>query len=62
MRVMQGGHDVPDDKLEARFNRTLANLDRVIITLPVVVVFDNTDLARPFRLEAVYRQGRRIAP
>jgi len=62
MRVMQGGHDVPDDKLEARFNRTLANLERAIITLPVVVVFDNTDLARPFRLEAVYRQGRRIWP
>lgn len=53
---------MPDDKLEARFNRTLANLDRAIITLPVVVVFDNTDLARPFRLEAVYRQGRRIWP
>lgn len=62
MRVMQGGHDVPDDKLETRFNRTLANLDRAISTLPVVVVFDNTDLAHPFRLEAVYRRGRRIGP
>jgi len=38
-----------------------ANLERAIATLPVVVIFDNTDLARPFRLEAVYRGGTRIA-
>jgi predicted ABC-type ATPase len=62
MRVMQGGHDVPDEKLEARFQRTLANLDRAIKALPVVIIFDNTDLARPFQLEAVYEKGRRIVP
>jgi predicted ABC-type ATPase len=28
MRVMQGGHDVPSEKLAARFPRTLANLAR----------------------------------
>ena len=60
MRAMQGGHDVPDEKLEARFTRTLANLERAIATLPVVVIFDNTDLARPFRLEAVYHGGKRL--
>ena len=62
MRVMQGGHDVPDEKLEARFKRTLANLERAIKELPVVVVFDNTNLARPFQLEAVYKNGSRIGP
>lgn len=62
MRVMQGGHDVPDEKIEARFQRTLANLERAINALPVVIIFDNTNLARPFRLEAVYEQGRRIGP
>jgi predicted ABC-type ATPase len=62
MRVMQGGHDVPDEKLEARFQRTLANLDRAIKALPVVIIFENTDLARPFQLEAVYEKGRRIVP
>jgi len=51
MRVMQGGHDVPDEKLEARFKRTLANLERSIDELPVVVIFANTNLARPFQLE-----------
>jgi predicted ABC-type ATPase len=30
MRVSQGGHDVPDDKLAARFPRTLENLRRPI--------------------------------
>jgi predicted ABC-type ATPase len=62
MRVMQGGHDVPDEKLEARFQRTLANLERAIKALPVVIIFDNTNLARPFQLEAVYEKGRRIGP
>lgn len=62
MRVAQGGHDVPDEKLETRFDRTLTNLERAIQTLPLVVVFDNTDLARPYRLEAVYRDGAQIGP
>ncbi|MFM8708428.1 MAG: AAA family ATPase [Planctomycetia bacterium] len=60
MRVLQGGHDVPDEKLEKRFKRTLANLERAITTLPLVIAFDNTDLARPFRLEAVYQGGEKI--
>jgi len=62
MRVMQGGHDVPDEKLEARFQRTLANLERAINALPIVVIFDNSNLARPFQLEAVYEKGRRLGP
>lgn len=57
MRVMQGGHDVPDEKLEARFDRTVANLDRAIQRLPVVIIFDNTNLATPYKLEAVYKDG-----
>jgi predicted ABC-type ATPase len=62
MRVMQGGHDVPDEKIEARFQRTLANLERAIKALPVVIIFDNADLARPFQVAAVYEHGRRIGP
>lgn len=60
MRVLQGGHDVPDEKLTSRFPRTLANLERAISMLPVVIVFDNTDLAQPFQLDAVYRNGTRL--
>jgi predicted ABC-type ATPase len=49
MRVMQGGHDVPREKLVARYPRTMANLRRAIRELPHVLVFDNSDLGRPFR-------------
>lgn len=60
MRVSQGGHDVPSDKLVARFPRTLENLSRAIRELPCVLVFDNEDLRRPFRQVAVFANGRRM--
>ncbi len=59
MRVLQGGHDVPGQKLSERFPRTLANLARAIRELPHVLVFDNSDLERPFRKVAEYEGGRR---
>ena len=58
MRVSQGGHDVPDEKLRARFARTEANLKRAIQQLPHVIIYDNSDLARPYRLVANYHQGK----
>ncbi len=48
MRVLQGGHDVPTEKL-ARYPRTLENLARAIRELPHVLVFDNSALLEPFR-------------
>ena len=60
MRVAQGGHDVPTDKLLARFPRTLANLWNAIRELPHVWIYDNDDLRKPFRLVAVFENGRRI--
>jgi len=58
MRVSQGGHDVPSDKLLARFPRTLANLRAAIRELPHVWVFDHDDLDTPFRPVAMFQQGR----
>lgn len=58
MRVSQGGHDVPTDKLIARFPRTLANLARAIRELPCVLVFDNNDMRTPFRRVAVFENGK----
>jgi predicted ABC-type ATPase len=58
MRVSQGGHDVPTEKLTARFPRTLANLSAAIRELPCVLVFDNDDLRNPFRHVAVFTNGR----
>jgi predicted ABC-type ATPase len=57
MRVSQGGHDVPDDKLRSRFSRTLDNLKLAIARLPHVLVFDNSDLSVPYRLVAVFADG-----
>jgi predicted ABC-type ATPase len=58
MRVSQGGHDVPPEKLITRFPRTVANLKAAIQTLPVVLIFDNDDLAAPFRRVAQCRNGK----
>jgi predicted ABC-type ATPase len=58
MRVSQGGHDVPSDKLLTRFPRTLANLKTAIRELPNVLVFDNDDLRTPYRQVAVFQNGK----
>jgi len=60
MRVSQGGHDVPSEKLRLRFPRTIENLKRAIQELPHVLIFDNNDLNSPFRQVAVFEQGRLV--
>lgn len=60
MRVSQGGHDVPAEKLVARFPRTLANLKTAIRELPHVWIFDNDDLRTPFRQVAVFENGQQV--
>ena len=60
MRVSQGGHDVPAEKLVQRFPRILANLKRALRELPHVWVFDNNDLRTPYRLVAVFESGRLV--
>ncbi len=60
MRVSQGGHDVPTEKLIARFARTLVNLDRAIRELPRVLVYDNSDLRHPFRSVVEFENGNPV--
>jgi len=60
MRVSQGGHDVPSEKLIARFPRTLANLSAAIRELPCVLILDNEDLRAPFGHIAVFVHGRQL--
>ena len=60
MRVSQGGHDVPPEKLKSRFPRTLANLKKAMRVLPHVLILDNDDLGTPFRRVAVFEQGRPV--
>lgn len=58
MRVLQGGHDVPTEKLVERFPRVLANLKLALTELPRAWVFDNNDLRRPYRMVAIVEDGR----
>jgi predicted ABC-type ATPase len=58
IRVSQGGHDVPDDKLRSRFPRTLDNLKAAIARLPHVLIFDNSNLSVPYRQVAVFEHGQ----
>jgi predicted ABC-type ATPase len=62
MRVKQGGHNVPLDKLKNRFPRTLENLKKAIAELPCVFIFDNDNLARSFRKVAEFRNGIPSSP
>lgn len=60
MRVAQGGHDVPPQKIIDRFPRTLSNLRLAIGELPHTMVYDNSDLADPFRRIARFDHGAMI--
>jgi predicted ABC-type ATPase len=60
MRLSQGGHDVPPEKLVTRFPRTIKNLKAAIKTLPIVLIFDNSELALPFRKIAEFRNAKSI--
>jgi predicted ABC-type ATPase len=59
-RVQQGGHDVPDARIAARFPRTLGNLKRAVPFVPRVKIYDNSDANDPFRLVAEFENGRRL--
>jgi predicted ABC-type ATPase len=60
-RVLHGGHDVPDEKLHARFPRTLANLRSAIPIVDEAFLFDNSSYDFPYRPVAVYRNGRLVS-
>lgn len=60
-RVGQGGHDVPDDKLRARFPQTLANLRAAIPVVDEAFVLDNSSYDQPYRVVAVYAGGRLVS-
>ena len=48
-RVNEGGHDVPDDKLEERYPRVLANLARLTGKVDVLTIYDNSSQEQPYR-------------
>jgi predicted ABC-type ATPase len=61
MRVSQGGHDVSTEKLTARFPRSIANLKQAIRELPLVLIFDNSELDMPFRKVGEFHGGKKVS-
>lgn len=57
-RPLQCGTISPGDKLRSRFPRTLENLRAAIRRLPHVFVYDNSDLAVPYRQVAAFDRGQ----
>ena len=60
-RAEHGGHDIPDEKLYARFPRTLANLRAAIPLVAEAWVLDNSSYDMPYRVVAVYRDGQLVS-
>lgn len=59
-RVLNGGHDVPDEKLRSRFPRTQKNATRALAAADAGLVFDNSDPGAPFRLQETWIAGHNV--
>jgi len=60
MRVSQGGHDVPTEKMMERYPRVMSNLKRALVEIANVWVYDHTDLEVGYRLIATREDGQDI--
>lgn len=56
-RVANGGHDVPEDKIEQQIPRLLGNLKSVLPLCDQVYLLDNSSAVDPFRKRATVRNG-----
>jgi predicted ABC-type ATPase len=64
-RVLQrvrddGGHDVPDNRIETRFPRTLENLRRALPRVDIALVLDNSSPVLPYAFVAFWRDGHPV--
>lgn len=57
-RVARGGHDVPDEKLTARFERTRRNAAEALTFVDLAAVIDNSSFDAPFRLLEWWEGGQ----
>ena len=60
MRVSQGGHDVPTEKLRQRYPRIMGNLKRALAELANVFVYDHSDLEAGYLLVATREGGQQV--
>ena len=59
-RAIEGGHDVPLDKLHERFPRTLRNLAAALRFVDVALLLDNSSIIEPYRHVASWRNGSEV--
>ena len=57
-RVAEGGHNVPDEKVETRIPRMLDNIKRAIPLCDRVEIIDNSSVDMPFRRVLVIADGK----
>jgi predicted ABC-type ATPase len=57
-RTERGGHDVPDEKIVARFPRSFTNLTDALTFVDHAFLFDNSSIESPYRFVAEFRAGR----
>lgn len=57
-RVSEGGHSVPEDKIETRVARSLQHVRTVIPLCDEVHVLDNSSYDKPYQRVATLMQGR----
>ncbi|HWK57217.1 MAG TPA: hypothetical protein VNQ80_07770 [Parapedobacter sp.] len=62
LRVARGGHDVPDDKIESRYHRSLSLLADAAEIAYQAYFFDNSLDDKPFRLIAHFKvvDGKKV--
>ncbi len=60
LRILQGGHSVPEDAIVARYARALQSLPQMSQLADQLLLFDNSDPARPHRLIARFSHGRLV--
>ncbi|MEO5917455.1 MAG: AAA family ATPase [Luteolibacter sp.] len=56
-RADSGGHDVPLDRINARYPRTLSNLRGLCDFADSLTIFDNSSRRNPYRLVARLKNG-----
>ena len=59
-RVSEGGHNVPDEKVNSRLPRTLANIARVIPLCNQFWALDNSSIHNPLQPVLVIKEGVRV--
>lgn len=59
-RVDEGGHDVPEDKIRARFDRSAPLIRQAVLLANRGMVFDNSRLNEPPQQVLMFGKGRLI--